>query len=355
MSDGRATACDALVVGGGPAGASFAALLAQRGAKIAIVETHQRLERKPGEHLHGSVRGALRALGVPDDCLLHRFSPGILSFWRGSTPDFRSYAASGEPGINVERAAFDKHLLDYAITKGTLLHIGKLQTVRRHEIGWLVSVQTDAGAIELTSPLVVDATGRNASLLRQFDVGLERLGDQYAVCRWLKRKSDDVLAGVPLMIAAGPSGWWSCVEADAHTLSLTFYASQAMMRSKGLRATQWIDAHLAEVPAFTERVRRMGGATLAEAVFPAFPARALTAAGPGFLALGDAAVAYDPVSGLGVAKAMASAFRAAEVALSDPSCSRLAPLFNEAMTERWHEHLTLRDTAHAASGYAYGS
>ena len=55
---------DFLVLGGGPAGSAFAILAARAGASVALIERRGYDKPRPGEHLDGSVRGALDALKV---------------------------------------------------------------------------------------------------------------------------------------------------------------------------------------------------------------------------------------------------------------------------------------------------
>ncbi|MCE9545679.1 MAG: FAD-dependent oxidoreductase, partial [Planctomycetia bacterium] len=62
------SACDAVVIGGGPAGATTALLLAQAGWSVTLLE-RKRFPRPKvcGEYLSGTNWRLLEALGVADD------------------------------------------------------------------------------------------------------------------------------------------------------------------------------------------------------------------------------------------------------------------------------------------------
>ena len=57
---------DALIIGGGPAGAATAALLAQSGARVALFEREQMPRHHVGESLIPAVNDVLAKVGVLD-------------------------------------------------------------------------------------------------------------------------------------------------------------------------------------------------------------------------------------------------------------------------------------------------
>jgi flavin-dependent dehydrogenase len=61
--------------------------------------------------------------------------------------------------------------------------------------------------------------------------------------------------------------------------------------------------------------------------------------GDGWIAIGDAAVAFDPIGGQGVAFAIDTAFRAFEAASIDPSWNKLGADYRDALIDRFDRHL----------------
>ncbi len=72
--------------------------------------------------------------------------------------------------------------------------------------------------------------------------------------------------------------------------------------------------------------------------YPVFPRRLASAHGEDWFAVGDAALAFDPVSGQGISFAIETAFRAAEMACSSAPLTKLGPLYDEALRSRWLDH-----------------
>jgi flavin-dependent dehydrogenase len=88
-------------------------------------------------------------------------------------------------------------------------------------------------------------------------------------------------------------------------------------------------------------------------VWPAFPWLLENPYGAGWLAIGEAALAFDPISGQGIALALETAFRASEMALADPSLGTLGPIYAAALADRYHEHLSRRQEIYREASGQY--
>lgn len=125
-------------------------------------------------------------------------------------------------------------------------------------------------------------------------------------------------------------------------LVATLYTSSQMLKAAGATPEMWW-AHALGKSRSIARTLRQADATLIEtAVYPAFPSRLSRFVGDGWIAIGDAAVAFDPLAGQGVAMAIDTAFRAFEAASVDPSFRRLGPAYSEALLDRFDRHLKAR-------------
>jgi flavin-dependent dehydrogenase len=69
--------------------------------------------------------------------------------------------------------------------------------------------------------------------------------------------------------------------------------------------------------------------------------------GPDWFAIGDAAAAYDPLSGHGILHALESAFRAADMAGADLPLAQVGPLYDEGIAGRFMRHIDSRADAYA--------
>ena len=163
------TAC---VVGGGPAGAVSAAVLARHGWQVTLVE-RQPLPRTKccGECLVPRAAAWLTELGLGE--ALEQARAGstrevrMLDARAGNAHPVWTHPFGGQPGVIVPRAAFDAALRDGARRAGAAIHAGR--GVK------LVRAGGDKGA-QVGAPAVVTITALNDPSVAPY-VGLVRRGD----------------------------------------------------------------------------------------------------------------------------------------------------------------------------------
>jgi flavin-dependent dehydrogenase len=336
---------DFLVVGGGPAGCAFALLAARAGASVVLVERSDYRERRPGEHLAGRVRPMLDALGVPRDGAgsVAVESPGVLSIWSGEGSLLKLYRAAGQPvALCVVRHRFDELLCRSARAAGaSVVSPGRVLRVERlPSRSWEVTLADSRGETRTEiARALVDATGRHAAIARRQGARRITYGDLIAIVRWLDGGDDlPAAAGAPLAVESGAHGWWSLSVAADRTVVATLYTSRAMMRRARATAEAWWTEALGTAPR-TAAIVGTPGRTAATKVYAACPSRSTRTAGDGWIAVGDAAIACDPLAGQGVAVALETAFRAFEAARVDPAWARLGPDYEDALRSRMKRHL----------------
>src|SRR5262245_31699299 len=106
---------DVLVIGGGPAGATAAGLLASWGRSVALIH-HESSRPSLAESLPASTRKLLRFLGQLGEVDTAGFHPnhGNISRWAGREARAESAAA----GYHVSRSVFDCLLRNHARAQG---------------------------------------------------------------------------------------------------------------------------------------------------------------------------------------------------------------------------------------------
>jgi flavin-dependent dehydrogenase len=310
---------DAAVVGGGPAGAAAAVRLAEVGATVVLYERSAYGGLRLGETLPPSVNPLLRALGVWDRFLAAEPVPSYLtaSAWGGPEVAERSFVFSPHGhGWHTDRARFDRMLADAAADAGVAVRLGAgVRGVRRVSGGFAV----DAGS-PVVADVVVDATGRSARIAR--GLGALRVRADRLVCA---ARVFALPAGVragDTFLEAVPDGWWYAAPLPARRRLVAGFTDARHAAEIGLATP----AGWAAAVASTEHTR-----TLAT-VRPAGPIHVVSAAshhltpaaGPGWMAVGDAALAVDPLSSGGVAFALRTGMRAAEVLLEGAKDGYLA-------------------------------
>jgi flavin-dependent dehydrogenase len=157
--------CDALVIGGGPSGATAAALLARRGQRVMLVEKASFPRRKVcGEYISATTWPILEELGVARD-LAALAGPAVRRvgfFARDVSVD----AAMPAPleveawGRAVGREILDPALLAVAAREGVeVMQPATVETLRRDGDDFVARIATGGGHREVRARHVVAANG----------------------------------------------------------------------------------------------------------------------------------------------------------------------------------------------------
>jgi flavin-dependent dehydrogenase len=164
------------IIGGGPAGSTLAALLAQEGKSVLLFAAPKRRELVVGESLVPAVVPILARLGVEDEVAkISTCKPGATVTFsatdRYPLPFVDAEGSLPPYSYNTPRAAFDRILLDAAARAGANV----IEEVARIERTGPDSIALAEGAREAARPilgddapdLVVDATGRARLVARR--------------------------------------------------------------------------------------------------------------------------------------------------------------------------------------------
>lgn len=312
---------DFLIVGGGPAGSTCGAILAQSGARVAIVERTNFESVRMGETLAPRVKSSLEKLGIEhlDSCVRDY---GLVSLWGDTRPrrNFPSLFNAYGPGLRVDRAAFDRQVFECAGRHGAMLFPGAIATsaVRRSRL-WVVRVVQGAHEIKIEAPFVVEATGRSQSSVCA--AGRERIRvDKLVGLACLPERIGPESTAEELRVTtveSVPSGWWySTVLLDERFLLVLFtdsdlippgVAARSNLLAKALDAAPWTRHRC--------RVARINPSDAKRRLFDARTSIRRLPSADGWMAIGDALMSIDPLSGIGVLEAIEGGIAAADLLL----------------------------------------
>ncbi len=301
---------DVAVIGGGPAGAVTALLLARAGVDVRLYERSRYDTLRLGETLPPSVNPLLRELGLWDrfDRLESVPSYQTASAWGGAEPADRSFLFSPYGhGWHVDRAGFDRMLADAAEDAGArVLRACHVQRVGRR--GNSLFVVADE---QVCASAVVDATGRAAKVARA--LGAEREQFDRLVCAARVFGLDMHPVG-DTFIEAVEEGWWYTSPLPGGERLIAFFTDASRAVHGRLATNGGWAASLAE----TDHVRKLANGIPHGDVRMTNCAshELLPSVGPDWIAVGDAALAVDPLSSGGITFALRCARAAAEVLLN---------------------------------------
>jgi flavin-dependent dehydrogenase len=303
------------IVGGGPAGAAAAIALARMGMPCRVLEADTQGRVKAGETLPGNVRPVLHQLGLSGllDEGGHLPCFGNVAYWGGAEPSVRDFIADVHGhGWHLDRQAFERQLREAAVAAGVDWQVGvRVTALARADAGWEVQVHNSDGKhATLASAFVLDATGRAARIARGQGaqrITLDKLAGYFALVE------DVDVAGLPhhTIVESVADGWWYAAAVPGKRLAISFL-SDSDLHSDVLEAG-FLAGKFAETVHFWHLLgeRLPDGALTAYDVRPASTACLDRLSGPGWLAVGDAAFSYDPLSSYGIGSALGGGLYAA--------------------------------------------
>ena len=337
---------DVAIVGGGPAGAIVASLLARAGHDVTLFERSPAYRwRACGVFASPATVAALRRVGL-DEATLARVARPIPAM-RVETPTgicFRLPYGDGEP-VGFDRSALDPALLEKARLAGASVCTGaRVEALDLDAARPVLQVRTAQGLERHTARLVVGADGGNSIVARAARVarsaqlaprvGLtfhleDRPGDPRADARMRVFRDGYVgVAPVPggrvnLGIVLGRS-WGPRLAADGAEAIAEEVVSGIPVRDGAAGSTPDPAAWRAGA-----RLDRVAGAS-------PLGHRVTRRAGSTWLVVGDAAGFLDPFTGEGLHRAVVSAELAARaVAAALRGNPRALPAYDRAMRRRF--------------------
>jgi flavin-dependent dehydrogenase len=317
---------DAVIIGAGPAGSASAAILAEYGHRVLIVEREKFPRYHIGESLLPFTFQPLQRLGLIDkmraSAFVKKYSVQFVSPSGRASQPFYFFNRYDRDTVaqtwQVLRSEFDQLLLDNAREKGAIVKEETTvhELIREDQRVAGVRAQTKGGGVvEYRAPITLDCSGKEAFCAvrnhwRTKDPGLNKI----AVWTYYKgaQRDEGIDAGATTVAYVPEKGWFWYIPQHNDRISVGVVAEGKYLTRDGVKSpeaifkreieeNQWIKQHLA-------RGQQTGSYFLTSE----YTHHSKHCGMAGLLLVGDAFAFLDPVFSSGVMLALKSGTLAGE-------------------------------------------
>ena len=297
-----------IIVGAGPAGLASSLTLSAYKIPHCIIDANITPVLKLGDALPPNAKPLLKQLGI-----LHLLiSPEHISYYGnksvwGSDEVHEKEFIEGlhGSGFLLDRLHFEKQLRNLVKKNKTDFYQGyQLKKAYDQEDFVETLIQKSTESITLKAKYVIDATGRKASVARHLGAVKHDLDMQLTISFWHQAPQK---ISRQIWIEATENGWWYLSPKATNEVNCMFFTIREVLPTRNqmltflkeeLQKTQQIKTIIQPTDIELSNYKIMAsGTSYLEKPY-----------GKNWLAVGDAAFSYDPISSYGITSALASGF-----------------------------------------------
>lgn len=307
---------DVCIIGGGVAGCATAIALKNKAPFLSVLIIERAREILPnnaslpriGETIPPQASQQLQQLGIWDSFVKCNFqqSYGTSASWGSSELYHNEYMYSTYGyGWHLDRLTFDQFMIKEAKKKGVSIQFktSVLSSEKKSEFWHLKTISNQKQTI-IKSRFVIDATGKKAAfscLQKVTKIKEDRMVGIYRFYNIANSNKTDL--GTGTCLETDPYGWWYSATLPNKKLVIGYMTDADIANEMQIRRAHIFNKHLFKTN-YT-RYRTENSTNLIEPQIVAAHTQFLSSSvGNSWLAVGDAASSYDPISSLGIFKSL---------------------------------------------------
>lgn len=308
---------DVLIVGGGPSGTSAALSILQHSSLSVILTDNTAFDvSRVGEHVDASLFKLLSYLEIEkDDFEADSFIEGYnsLAAWGNEVITSRSSIHNPESkSFQLDREKFDLLMLSEITNRGGKIfpRTKCIQIEQLENDSWELQMKHQTkGNFTIRTKFLIDASGRQGHLCRMLNLKVIKYDQLVGISAFLRFREPKILPQ-EIFLETVKHGWWYSATLPGDRLVFTLFTDADIIKTQQLQKPGNWNKLLLETKHIGKRIQN----TIADEqlwVRNAFSQLSDSSVKNNFLAIGDAAAAFDPISSMGIGFAVSSACNAA--------------------------------------------
>jgi flavin-dependent dehydrogenase len=321
MLSAPTSACDILIIGGGPGGSTAAILLAEKGYRVVVLEKAHHPRFHIGESLLPANLPLLERLGVAEKVRaigMEKWGAEFISPWDGRCQEFQfahAWDKSMPLSYQVRRSDFDEILIRRAAAQGAEVVEGcRVRDVELREDGVRVHAVHDDGREQTwEAAQIIDASGRDTFMGNRLRTKRRNIKHNSAAmfAHYTGARRECGKREGNISVFWFDHGWFWFIPLADGTTSVGAVVWPQYMKTRSVPVREFFLETIAQCPPLAERLSQATMTTEVEATGN-YSYACERSYGKNFLMIGDAYTFINPVFSSGVMMAMTGAAAAAE-------------------------------------------
>ena len=315
---------------------------------MTIIDKLAQPKDRIGESLAPAAQRILRELSLCQNIdaeteqKLYRKNLGMQSYWGGDQVYIVDHLRNPDGlGLNLDRKEFEVYLREVAQERGvqcfwsTKLHSSEY--INQH---WIVTTKSNESNHKITADFVIDATGRQSHFARS--QGIERIHYDKLIACWMSLPN--TLENKMSTISASKNGWWYSAVVPNDKRVIAFQTDSDLYEKSTFKSLKTLLELSKENPHIKEILDSSDLSSIEfHGVTAANSTKLKQVTGNQWVAIGDAAISFDPLSSQGMFTAMACAMQLKHLILQVGFGEELTHHYSTQIENIWESYLQHKD------------
>jgi len=294
---------DIIIIGGGPAGSSAAIALLEKGYSVAIIEKTDYTNFRTGETVPPKINRALISLGITDIFQQQLPCNANISSWGISSLTENNFLSNPfGNGWHLNRNKFDIALIEHARLLGCRIFSESEITLISENVhgNWSFNIKSKNSRLIIKSRFAVDASGRNSLLIKK--MGGKRVNHDHLIAfTSIQTNLPEEKKSNYTLIEAVEKGWWYCADLPGNKIVFNYMTDPDLYKADLRNSNNLFQQKLHQTKFIKKRLEN----TITDFRISSANTFIMDKQyGKNWLSIGDAAMAYDPLSSSGILRAI---------------------------------------------------